>query len=450
MVRMKALACSLVIGAMCGFALPGYTQAATQPLREVHLPVPASRGGFSLLPVLDDMRAKDHFAMRVAPDQSILVFDSDASGEWPLVRVRKWWTDKPASEVLSIPGWSGHLDYVYVDIQVTPDGRFAVAFAGAFWGSKSKRQPDTIITVVDLEQWQVVKGVHTAADGGGAVRDARVVGGSWIALDARPEGSEGGPATARYRIWTLSIPDLRSGPECDQTSYASVLAGCKEVFKVTGASSDEALDVLIQRGSDVEPRVMRLRDEEWLEGALERESHATRGEEQRLQDADRHGAEFFRWWGEYPYFDQVWQNPPFESSARLWYGLYPSQERGVYELARYDVGGQEQRAKVASHFACGDPAIGKSNAACGCRVIDVSEEAQKLLNYCRKQNGDYLGMVQMEWLSVFRSDDLTGIGFINLPKRGYTLQAIASGDGRAYVVTLGSGELLRVYPIPDK
>src|ERR1017187_4139925 len=68
----------------CSFA-----QTELKPMQEIHLPVPSSRGSYSPLFTLD-MASRQHFAMRVAPDQSLLVLDSDTSGNWPLVRVRKW------------------------------------------------------------------------------------------------------------------------------------------------------------------------------------------------------------------------------------------------------------------------------------------------------------------------------------------------------------------------
>lgn len=57
---------------------------------------------------------------------------------------------------------------------------------------------------------------------------------------------------------------------------------------------------------------------------------------------------------------------------------------------------------------------------------------------------------QRQWLSVFRSDDFSEVGIVNLSKNSHTLQAIASGDGHAYVLTLQFGEMLRVYAIPDQ
>jgi hypothetical protein len=73
-----------------------------------------------------------------------------------------------------------------------------------------------------------------------------------------------------------------------------------------------------------------------------------------------------------------------------------------------------------------------------------------LLAYCRRQHGDYDGVLQRQWLSVFRSDDLSDVGFINLGNSLGVLQAIGSGEGHTYVLTLEHGETLRVYAIPDR
>ena len=227
-----------------------------------------------------------------------------------------------------------------MDVQITPNGRYAVAFAEALWMEKSsfllhvpkgyvEREPDTIITVVDLERWQIVKSLHTITTGDGHVRDARVVDNRWIALDANLGSSGAEQGTDRYRNWVLSIPDMNPGPDCISQRLFTIggpapdflraqrmdmqnAEACREVFKAAGVDSDEALEVSIQRSSGIEPRVMRLRDVDWLEAVLERESHISTNEEQRLWDAESHTSDFFRYWGEYPYMEQYAHNPPFE------------------------------------------------------------------------------------------------------------------------------------------
>jgi hypothetical protein len=159
----KSLQHALAIVVIYVPALLTSAQKGIELLREIHLPVPVSRGSYSHYPI-PGLVARDHFSWQAAPDQSILVFDSDTSGIWPLVRVKTWWTENPVSEVLKIPGWTTadkkDLAQIYLDVQVTPDVRYAVAFSGAIWRDKSDflfhrpkgyihRPSDTIITVID-------------------------------------------------------------------------------------------------------------------------------------------------------------------------------------------------------------------------------------------------------------------------------------------------------------
>ncbi len=468
--------------AVCVAILCGSTLACAQtiqPQREIHLPVPLSRGSYNHWPI-PELSAREHYAMRVAPDQSILIFDSDTNGNWPLVRTKRWWTDKPTSEVLDVPGWSAadkkYLNDIYVDVQVTPDGHYAVAFSGAAWQEKSDflfhaprdyvaRKPDTIITVIDLQNWQIVKSIHAAGIVDGSIRDARVVSDNWMAFDTILSSKLSKDGAYPAVDWSLSIPELDSGPKCTTQRFfhmgrpapdsivesvrAQNDAECRELLQITGAKSTDELEARTVRNSDIEPKIMKLRDVSWKEDYLEQESRHPISEVERLWEADFGSTEFFRYWGEYPYNAMDVHNPPFESSSRLWYGLYGAHDnKGLYELARYDARGTEEALKTEDHLLCGDSALGNPKSACGCRVIDVSEAQDTLLTYCRQQHGDFDGIVQRQWLSVLRSDDLSDVGLIPLSKGSETLQAIASGDGQAYVVTLAFGELLRVYAVP--
>jgi len=396
------------------------------------------------------------------------------SGNWPLVRVRKWWTENPVSEVLKISGWVAadkkNLAEIYVDVQVTPDGRYAVVFSGALWRDKSdfllhapkgyiQRPSDTIITVIDLDRWQVVTSIHTATLGDIQIRDARVVNDRWIAFD----DSHLGQSPSEYGAYPISnalisIPDLKPGPKCvsqrvshiwqrPPDSVAESLRkqndqACREVLEATGRDSAKALETLIQRGSDVEPGTMKIHILDAVASGLPGEVN--------LWTAEGHEEDFFRYWGEYPYNENYAENPPLESSSRLWYGLYGSQERQFYELVRYDAEGEKQKSQTARHLMCGDPSLDSPKSACGCRVINVSEEDHALLAYCRRQHSDYDGMFQRQWLSIFRSDDLSEVGFIDLPKNGEMWGAIGSGNGHTYILTVEHGDILRVYAVPDR
>jgi len=277
--------------------------------------------------------------------------DSDTIGKWPLVRIRKWWTGTPVTEVLSVPGWAAvdakHLDSIHVDVQITPDGRYAVAFAGADWMEKSDfiffapkgyvaRKPDTIVTVIDLEQWKILSSIHTTATADGQIRGVRVVNDKWIVLDFSTGKSPGGRLLYRYDSRLVSVPDLHPGPECVSDrpfrgpswlslgeSVAAPVgshndAVCQDVLHATGTSSVEALEILIDRGQDILPKGVQQQSSDGLK---------------RTED------DFFRGWGEFPYYVFYSENPPFESSSHRWYGLYDSPERPFYDLAIFDADG---------------------------------------------------------------------------------------------------------------
>jgi len=469
----KRLLRGLSIVAICHPVLFISGQTGIELAREVHLPISRSRGTYSHYPI-PGLASRDQFSLRVAPDQSILVFDSDTSGNWPLVRIREWWTENPASEVLAIPGWRAadkkDIAQIYVDVQATPDGRYAVTFSGAMWRDKSdflfhapkgyvQRPSDTIITVIDLDRWQIVNSIHTASLGEIQIRDARVMNERWIAFDdshSRQSPSEYGAYPISNVL--ISIPDLKLGPECVSQRISHIWQrppdsvaesirkqndlACQGVLKATGVDFERALELLIQRGSDVEPDTMRIHMLDAVARGLPNEAN--------LWTAEGNEEEFFRYWGEYPYYENYAENPPFESSSRLWYGLYDAHEPPFYELSRYNAKGEKQTGRTERHLLCGDPSLDSPKSACGCRVVDVSEESRTLLAYCRTQHGDYDGMFQRQWLSVFRSDDLSGEGFISLGKDVEALQAIANRDGRAYAVTLEHGETLRIYPVSGR
>jgi len=436
-------------------------QNELKPTQQIHLTVSSSRGQYDHSP-FSDMTARQYFSMRVAPDQSLLVLDSDTSGKWPLVRLRKWWTESPVTEVLNVPGWSSadakYLDRINIDVQITPDGHYAVASAGADWMEKSEfllfaprgyvaRKPDTIITVIDLEQWKIVDSVHTTDVAQGLLAGARIVNDKWVMLDFSLGESPLRRLLYRYNTKLISIPNMRSGPECVSdrpfrgnptlalgASDAEPFkmhndAVCQNVLQATGRSSVSGLETFIYRGQDVLPTAVQQSSPDLIE----------------TED------DFFRGWGEFPYYLFYSENPPFESSSHQWYDLYDSQERGFYNLAIFDAEGHKQKTQTVHNLLCGDPSLEQRGSACACRVVDASEQQHDLLALCRTQRGDFDGMVRREWLSVLRSDDLSGAGFISLTKKDrQTLQQIAIGDNHPYVLTLESGEILRVYAIPDR
>ena len=436
-------------------------QMELKPVQQTHLPISSSRGSYNHFPY-SGMDSREHFSFRVTPDQSLLVLDADAEGQWPLVRQRKWWTASPVNEVLSIPGWSSadsrYLNSINVDVQITPDGHYAIAFAGAYWMDKSAfllhapkgyvpRKADTFITVIDLERWKIVRSLHTADMTDGSLQGVQVVNNKWIALDFTLGRAPAKTLLYRYVSRLISVPDLQAGPQCvsdrpfrgppslslGEPEAAQARARndsvCLNVLQATGAASVQALEIFIYRRQDVLP------------AAVQQKSHD-------LLDTE---SEFFRGWGEYPYYLLYSENPPFESSSHAWYGLYNSIDRPFYDLVSFDSEGRTQKSQPVRNLLRGDPSLEQRGSACGCRVIDVSEREHDLLAYCRTQRGDFTGMVRREWLTPIHLDDGSGAGFIRLTSKDrQTLSYVAVGDGRPYAVTLESGEILRVYSIPNR
>ena len=376
---------------------------------------------------------------------------------------QKWWTDTPVNETLNVPGWSAadakHMADIKVDLHITPDGRYAVALAGARWMEKSDfifhapmgyvaRKPDTIITVIDLNQWKIINSVHTSSMTEGELRGVRVLSGKWLVLDFSLGNSPLRILSYRYITKLITIPELHSGYECtsDRPFRGSTTVSlkneeaepakkhnnevCRSLLQVVRIGSVDDMEIQIERGQDVLPDVVQQRSHD-------------------LVDTED---DFFRHWGEYPYYLLYSENPPFESSSHRWYGLYESQERGFYDLEIYDAEGRKQKAQTMRHLMCGDSSLEQRGSACGCRAIDVSEEQHDLLSYCRTQHGDFDGMLRREWLAILHTDDLSGAGFINLSSKYHheTLEEIAIGDNHPYVATLEFGETLRVYAIPDQ
>jgi hypothetical protein len=443
-------------------------------VRQINLQQTAPHGSYGTGFLLVGTPAQNLFSSRLAPDQSLLILNPDTSGEWPLVRVRNWWTEAPLIEVLKIPGWTKadakNMAETYSDLQVSPDGHYAVAFAGASWMKKGDapffvslpkvaRKPDTIITVIDLERWRIAGSIHTANLEDTDFRGARILNGKWIVLQGGVESS------SRHSVYLrsnrlISIPDLKPGPECtsqrpglDERKPESAAAqsmrqindaACRDVLRETGAGSVEELESLIYMGHHTEPRSLRLRSLDFapLPGL--------RTDGDRLAAAEeREMLEYFDHWTLSR--DQIVSgNPPLESSSLTWYGMYDSHERPYYyELDKFDAEGQKLKGRTARNLLCGDPNLQGRRSACGCRVDDVSEEQHALLIYCRTQRGNFDGPFQAQWLSVFRSDDLSAVGFVRLSKDKETTETLAVGDGRTYILVVELGQTIRIYAVPS-
>jgi hypothetical protein len=481
MFKIKDLSLLLAVALLSCVPLSVPAQTQLVAVNEIKLPVPASLGNFGRsFPILGDS-ANEKSSMKVLRDQSLVVLDPDASGKWPLVRVTKWWTKAPVSEVLNVAGWTAaDTEYggVEVDLQITPDGHYAVVFAAASWDGPLfhrkdyvARKPDTLITVIDLQRWQIIGSAHTANTDDADFRGARILNGNWIAL----QGMDKRPESVKYehlydrRNRLISIPDLKMGPGCVskrpgdhlpepgtpasvRRKTAETLArqndeACADVLRVSGVASVKTLESVIYKGHGLEPKVLMLhsldiKDEAELDG--DKTPFPINLDEQ----------EQFAY---YDHWNSFRQNEyrgdlPEESTSHLWYQLYGFHRDNSYQfgIGVFDAGGQKLVEQVPQHLLC--KGEGDQWKYCRCSIEDISEEQHALLTSCE---GYSIGFLDVEiphkqWLSVFRTDNLSEVGATAISKNRRTSEAIAVAEGRAYVLAVELGETLRVYGVPGR
>ena len=449
------------------------TQTPLNLAAEIRLPAPSSPGKFG------EWAARRLFSMKVAPDQSLLVFEPDASGQWFLVRVRNWWSKEPVSEVMRIPVWSGaEIKYgsVDTDLQTTQDGHYAIAFAPAIWGAPLfahkgyiPRKPDTLITVIDLQRWQIVGNIHTANLDDANFEGARVLSNGWIGL----QGWDNEPSTRKYehlydrRNRLISVPDLKPGPGCLSTrdvpllpvqtpaaEWRSALAtvhkqndeACAEVLKVSGITSVETLESIIYKGHGLEPNTLLLHSLDFTE------HNRLNSPRLPMDVVEVEQNVYYDHWNR-DRFNTYLLSLPVESVAHLWYGMYGLYNGAhYYELEVLDVDGRKLKEEAPEHSLCSKNAERGFDRNCACRIDDVSEEQHTLLTDCRIFSHDLGGAVNSHehWLSVFRSDDLSEVGIVSISKDKETGEAIAVAEGHAYVLAVELGETLRVFAVPSR
>jgi len=97
---------TLVILVFCTFLHLWAGEMQFKMVRQINLQQTAPHGSYGTGFLLVGTPAQNLFSTRLASDQSLLILNPDTSGEWPLVRVRDWWTDAPSTEALKVPGWT--------------------------------------------------------------------------------------------------------------------------------------------------------------------------------------------------------------------------------------------------------------------------------------------------------------------------------------------------------
>jgi hypothetical protein len=254
----------LLVGVL-GFATSN-ARAQTQPffVREIKLPVPHFRGYWFYRAI----HSNAIFSIQLTPSNDLLIYGVDKNGKWPLVKVQRWWTSDPQTSVLSTPGFSGgdgeNLEGLAANLEVTADGRYAVAVAGAEWALPKDgvlRPGEVISSVINLNQFQVQATRHFSDD-------VRLLNDKYLVL----WGFEPSKNAATYQL--LSIPGLEPGPSCSfiETAVQSASefkkhelerrqrndAACAEVLKLSGVASAEDLNAHMMAGRNQAPKVVSV------------------------------------------------------------------------------------------------------------------------------------------------------------------------------------------------
>jgi hypothetical protein len=454
-----------VLTACVGSVAFGQSEIPAQ--HEIRLPIPESRGSFGGGFWAISVPSHDQFAVRLLPDQRLLVMNPNSSGQWVLTRIGDWWTESPEIDSLAIPGWTSanvkREQNLTTGMLVTADGRYAVVVSGAekvkdadhipFAPDRSiAGKPDTLVVLVDLKLWRLVRGFHTATLGDFDFRRAQIAGGHWIAL----EGYNVTPSPIKYahvyeRINQLiSIPDMTVGPRCisivaepGNSSQAGLAhknnAICGELLKATGLASLNRFESLMYLGEEPPPETYQPYAEvtrKFSTGTGEIDernfNHEVMVGIERGFTPDSNGFYHF--------------NPPFESPAGYWYEFQHPPGTRTYQLAKYDHAGTTISVKPTTLLA--KAGCGRRNW-CDCRIEDVREEANALLAFCSAFMVDIFDAhhMQAQWLTTFRTSNLSESGEIRMSKDHLTKQVLATIDGTLYVLIVERGETVRVYPV---
>ncbi len=466
---------ALCIGTFCGYsALIAPAQTQLTLVNEIKLPVHPYKGTFGGGHWATGSSSDEIFQFMAAADQSLLVLYPVTNGKWELIRLRNWWTATSETEELDLPGWTeaNTLNEAFFssDLLITPDGHYAIAMGGVASVKDARNipfppngsiehKPDLQITVIDLKRWQIVGALHTATvDPEAEFRGATIVNGRWLAL----QGMDKEPESVKYehlfdRVNRLiSIPDLKSGPGCDTKDPEVLILGhppggasglsqrndsaCKELLTAAGFPSMRILDWRIFLGHDPEPIDLRFHTDPWQMENLREDDTV-----QNIQKLTWPDGEYYPGYWTSNEWDIYFENPPFESSAGIWYQLRKAKGKGPYQLSEYSIEGRLLKTREANFNS--NPRCG-SRFGCVCDVVDASEQQGAILALCRNQSVNFAGSFDWhkQWIAIFH-DDLSLAGEAQLTTK-LTRVAIASAEGRTYVAAVEQGKVVRVYSVP--
>lgn len=389
-------------------------QAKIPVQKKLKLPVPYFRGIWWSA----HEQSRWLFSIQMTSQHELLVFEPDKNGRWPLVRVSRWWTEKPESAVLNIPGWSGkdakHLESLNTDLQITPNGDYAIALGEARWDKPEEgaaREHDDIVTVVDLKRWQIVASTHAASFDLGTSAGTQVLDNEHLLFAGTRSDSAKSilsylvvslPTLSPVAHCTIQVPHLtasemnRNAPERQKENNDDV---CRNILTMSAAKSISELQTFAATGRRPLPQTIVARSVSIV-----------------------------------------------PSAAGNWYGVDPIHS----ELIALNSQGEMLRRQHSRNLLCENQPVKGPAWICDCNIVGVSEKENVLLTYCVTKHDNLFGLQVWlkQWLSVFRANDLSEIGLIALPGQKETQAAIAAVNGRTFVLAISLGASVNVYQVP--
>jgi hypothetical protein len=274
------------------------------------------------------------------------------------------------------------------------------------------------MTLIDLERWKIVGSAHSASLDADEIEGDRILSNKWLALTWQDSESSRRNSTLDHRYELISLPDLAPGPVCTVKGARGTMEEVKKNWAGLNAQNDLAC-----------ADVLKASMEDSME-ALERRVTRGRGPQAPVFNTSLMG------------------NSLFVTSSNTWYGV----DSVHSELSIFDKDGQKERTQKIPHLLCESQPVQGPSWDCSCSIEGVSEEQKSLLVYCRTVHDNLFGSQDWlkQWLSVFRSDDLSEVGLIRMSRLNEeTSEAIVTVEGHAYVLAVAIGETLRVYAVPD-
>ncbi|MGD1071756.1 MAG: hypothetical protein ABSB15_16605 [Bryobacteraceae bacterium] len=185
--------------------LAGPLLNAQVAVREYNLHIPRDRAVF--------------FTMAVTPDADVLSWVAKADGKWLLTRVRNWLDFTPKEQTIDVPSWTradlaAAFGPPHPDLFVTPDGHFAICVASAKWNRNQQVSWDTLISVVDLQRFEVVATAHPPVNPG-ETRSFYLDGAQHLVLETN------------QRLLLLDVPSLSVIPS-DDKDKVMIVGGSRE------------------------------------------------------------------------------------------------------------------------------------------------------------------------------------------------------------------------------